>query len=274
MNPQWFGFDIGTTEAEKNDASIEAMRTTFITVGLWWAIFSQYSFYYLPKGIPTGNKVKRHIIFNGLKELQQVWKNLTHNLALKRFLNAFFVYSMAVQTIMLVAAFYGEQEIDWSSDSEKQQGLIVSILLIQIVAVVGAVLTSRSSAKFGNIKTLIFINFIWMFICFYGYFVETPTQFYITASIVGFVMGGIQSLSRSTYSKYLPKTKDTTSYFSFYDVTEKIGIVVGMVIFGTIDQITGSMRNSILFLFVFFLVGIVLLFKVPRQTITNDDIEI
>ena len=274
MNPEWFGFDIGTTEAEKNEASIQAMRTTFITVGLWWIIFSQYSFYYLPKGIPTGNKVKRHIIFNGLKELQQVWKNLTHNLALKRFLNAFFVYSMAVQTIMLVAAFYGEQEIDWSSDSEKQQGLIVSILLIQIVAVVGAVLTSRSSAKFGNIKTLIFINFIWMFICFNGYFVETPTQFYITASIVGFVMGGIQSLSRSTYSKYLPKTKDTTSYFSFYDVTEKIGIVVGMVIFGTIDQITGSMRNSILFLFVFFLVGIVLLFKVPRQTITNDDIEI
>ena len=267
MYPEWFCFDIGETEADKNAASIEAMRTSFITVGIWWIVFSQYSFYYLPKGVPTGNKVKRHIIFNGLKELKKVWGNLTANLALKRFLNAFFVYSMAVQTIMLVAAFYGEQEINWDNDDQKTQGLIVSILLIQIVAVFGAIITSKSSSKFGNIKTLIIINVIWMFICFYGYFVETPTEFYITAGVVGFVMGGIQSLSRSTYSKYLPKTNDTTSYFSFYDVTEKVGIVLGMLIFGTIDQITGSMRNSILFLFVFFLAGVILLFRVPKQKI-------
>jgi len=267
MKPEWFGFDIGTTEAEKNAASILAMRTSFITVGLWWVLFSQYSFYHLPKGIPTGNKVKRHVIFNGIKELKIVWKSLTHNLRLKRFLNAFFVYSMAVQTIMLVATYFGEQEINWGSESEKTMGLIVSILIIQIVAVFGAILTSRSSAKFGNINTLIGINMVWMSLCFYGYFVETPVQFYITASLVGFVMGGIQSLSRSTYSKFLPKTADTTSYFSFFDVAEKIGIVIGMLIFGIIDQITGSMRNSILFLFIFFLIGIILLFKVPKQSI-------
>jgi UMF1 family MFS transporter len=267
MKPEWFGFDIGTTEAEKNAASILAMRTSFITVGLWWVLFSQYSFYHLPKGIPTGNKVKRHVIFNGIKELKIVWKSLTHNLRLKRFLNAFFVYSMAVQTIMLVATYFGEQEINWGSESEKTMGLIVSILIIQIVAVFGAILTSRSSAKFGNINTLIGINMVWMSLCFYGYFVETPVQFYITASLVGFVMGGIQSLSRSTYSKFLPKTADTTSYFSFFDVAEKIGIVIGMLIFGIIDQITGSMRNSILFLFIFFLIGIILLFKVPKQSV-------
>ena len=267
MKPEWFGFDIGTTEAEKNAASILAMRTSFITVGLWWVLFSQYSFYHLPKGIPTGNKVKRHVVFNGIKELKIVWKSLTHNLRLKRFLNAFFVYSMAVQTIMLVATYFGEQEINWGSESEKTMGLIVSILIIQIVAVFGAILTSRSSAKFGNINTLIGINMVWMSLCFYGYFVETPIQFYITASLVGFVMGGIQSLSRSTYSKFLPKTADTTSYFSFFDVAEKIGIVIGMLIFGIIDQITGSMRNSILFLFIFFLIGIILLFKVPKQSV-------
>ena len=267
MKPEWFGFDIGTTEAEKNAASILAMRTSFITVGLWWVLFSQYSFYHLPKGIPTGNKVKRHVVFNGIKELKIVWKSLTHNLRLKRFLNAFFVYSMAVQTIMLVATYFGEQEINWGSESEKTMGLIVSILIIQIVAVFGAILTSRSSAKFGNINTLIGINMVWMSLCFYGYFVETPVQFYITASLVGFVMGGIQSLSRSTYSKFLPKTADTTSYFSFFDVAEKIGIVIGMLIFGIIDQITGSMRNSILFLFIFFLIGIILLFKVPKQSV-------
>ncbi len=176
---------------------------------------------------------------------------------------------MAVQTIMLVAVYFGEEEIAWADADEKTMGLIISILIIQIVAVVGAILTSRASAKFGNIKTLIFINFIWMALCFYAYFTITPMDFYIAAASVGFVMGGIQALARSTYSKFLPETKDTTSYLSFFDVAEKIGIVIGMVIFATIDQVTGSMRNAILFLFIFFLVGIVLLFRVPKENISE-----
>ena len=266
MKPEWFGFDVGTTEETRNKASILAMRTTFITVGIWWVLFSQYTFYILPKGVSTGHKVTKAVIFNGFKELRQVWNGLTHNLSLKRYLRAFFVYSMAVQTIMLAAAFFGEQEIQWGGEGKKTVGLIVSILVIQILAVFGAILTSRASARFGNIKTLIFINFIWMGMCFYAYFMITPTDFYIAAAAVGLVMGGIQALSRSTYSKFLPETTDTTSYFSFFDVTEKIGIVIGMAIYGTIDQITGSMRNSILFLFLFFLIGIILLFKVPKNT--------
>jgi len=267
MKPEWFGFDIGTTEAEKNEASILAMRSSFITVGIWWVVFSQYTFWVLPKGISTGHKVTKAVVLNGFKELRNVWDGLTHNIRLKRYLSAFFVYSMAVQTIMLAAAYFGEQEIEWGGESEKTIGLIVSILVIQIVAVFGAILTSHASSKFGNITTLIAINFIWMSLCFYAFFMETPFDFYIAAATVGLVMGGIQALSRSTYSKFLPETKDTTSYFSFFDVTEKIGIVIGMAIYGTIDQITGSMRNSILFFFIFFLVGIFLLFKVPKENI-------
>ncbi|MCF7569159.1 MFS transporter [Sabulilitoribacter arenilitoris] len=244
-----------------------AMRYSFVTVGIWWALFSQYSFYYLPKGMSSGHKVTRAVIFNGLKELKLVWKQLKQNLRLKRYLYAFFVFSMAVQTIMLVAVYFGEEEIDWGGDSEKTMGLIISILVIQIVAVFGAILTSRASNKYGNIKTLIAINGIWMCLCFYAYFMQTPIQFYIAASVVGLVMGGIQALARSTYSKFLPETDDTTSFFSFYDVAEKIGIVIGMVIFAFIDQITGSMRNGILFLFIFFLGGIILLFRVPKQEI-------
>jgi len=269
MKPEWFGFDVGTTEESRNEASILAMRSTFITVGIWWVLFSQYTFSVLPKGVSSGHKVTKKVVLNGFKELKKVWDGLTHNLKLKAFLRAFFVYSMAVQTIMLVAAFFGEQEVDWGSEGNKQKGLIISILVIQLVAVFGAILTSRASAKFGNIKTLIFINFVWMCLCFYGYFVETPLQFYFTAFFVGLVMGGIQALSRSTYSKFLPETKDTTSYFSFFDVTEKIGIVIGMAIYGFIDQITGSMRNSIVFLFVFFLLGIILLFRVPKDNISK-----
>lgn len=248
--------------------AVEMMRYSFITVGLWWILFSQYTFYILPKGVSKGHKLTKDVLFNGFKELKQVWNDLTHNLRLKRYLYAFFVYSMAVQTIMLVATYFGEQEITWGSDKEKTMGLIISILLIQIVAIAGAVLTSRASEKYGNIKTLIAINVIWMTLCFVAYFVTLPIHFYLTAAFVGLVMGGIQALSRSTYSKFLPETEDTTSYFSFFDVSEKIGIVIGMVIYGTIDQVTGSMRNAIVFLFVFFLIGIILLFRVPKNQIS------
>ena len=252
---------------DTGEEKMQMMRYSFITVGLWWILFSQYSFYVLPKGVSSGHKVTKHVIFNGFKELNLVWKQLKKDLRLKRYLRAFFVFSMAVQTIMLVAVYFGEEEIAWGSDSEKTTGLIGSILVIQLVAIIGAILTSRASAKFGNIKTLIFVNFIWMALCFYAYFMVTPVEFYFAAALVGLVMGGIQSLARSTYSKFLPETDDTTSYFSFYDVAEKIGIVFGMLIFAIIDQVTGSMRNSIGFLVIFFLVGIILLFKVPKKAI-------
>lgn len=264
MKPEWFGFDIGTTEKDRDMASIQAMRTSFITVGIWWILFSQYTFYILPKGVSKGNKVSRSVLLNGFKELKAVWKQLSGNLRLKRYLAAFFVFSMAVQTIMLMAVYFGEKEILWADDGEKTMGLIISILVIQLVAVAGAVLTSRASEKYGNIKTLIVINIIWMLLCICAYFVTLPIHFYITAAFVGLVMGGIQALARSTYSKFLPETEDTTSYFSFYDVAEKIGIVIGMVIFALVDHVS-TMRDAILFLFVFFLVGIFLLYRVPKN---------
>jgi len=252
---------------DTGEAKMQMMRYSFITVGLWWILFSQYTFYILPNGVSSGHKVTKDVVFNGLKELRIVWGELKENLRLKRYLVAFFVFSMAVQTIMLVAVYFGEEEIAWGTDSDKTTGLIVSILVIQLVAILGAFLTSIASSKFGNIKTLIVVNVIWMALCFYAYFMETPFQFYLAAGFVGLVMGGIQALARSTYSKFLPETEDTTSYFSFFDVAEKIGIVIGMVIFATIDQLTGSMRNAILFLFVFFLIGIVLLLRVPKEEV-------
>lgn len=172
---------------------------------------------------------------------------------------------MAVQTVMLVATYFGEQEITWADAKEKTMGLIISILVIQLVAVIGATLTSRASEKFGNIKTLLVILAIWSLICVFAYFVHTPVEFYTTAAFVGLVMGGIQALARSTYSKMLPETEDTTSFFSFFDVTEKIGIVVGMLIYATIVQVTGSMRLAIIFVGVFFIAGFLLLLRVPKS---------
>lgn len=264
MKPDFFGI---TTDVD-GVAEIKAMKYSFVSVGIWWIIFSQYTFFHLPKGIKNQNP-KKHIILNGFKELKLVWSQLGENLRLKRYLGAFFVYSMAVQTVMLIATYFGEEEIDWGTDAERTMGLIVSILVIQVVAIIGAIVTARVSRFFGNIKTLIVINMFWAIICVYAYFVITPMDFYIAAGLVGIVMGGIQALSRSTYSKFLPETTDTASFFSFYDVAEKIGIIIGTFLYGFVAQITGSMRSAILFLFVFFLIGIILLFRVPKNSILN-----
>ncbi len=256
LHPDWFHIE--------NDSKMIAMQYSFVMVGIWWIVFSQYTYFYLPKGNKSGVKVTRAVIFNGFKELKKVYASLSQNIPLKRYLSGFFVYSMAVQTVMLIATYFGAQEIKWSSPEESQTGLIVCILLIQIIAIAGAVLTSRASAKYGNIPVLIFINSFWLVLCAGAYFITKPVEFYVMAALVGLVMGGIQSLSRSTYSKLLPETEDTASYFSFYDVSEKIGIVIGMCIYGFIDQYKGP-RFAIVFLALFFLIGIVLLNRVPRK---------
>ena len=260
MNPNSFGI-----EGSGSEASMTAMKYSFVSVGIWWAFFSQYSFYFLPKS-NREVKVTKDIFWNGYKELKLVYKELKNQTKLKRFLPAFFLYSMALQTVMLVAAYFGEEEISWGSSKEKTLGLIISILLIQVVAIFGAILTARASKYFGNIPVLIFINFFWVVLCVIAYFTKTPTQFYSVAGFVGLVMGGLQSLSRSTYSKLLPKTFDTTSFFSFYDVTEKIGIVIGMLCFGLVDQISGSMRNGILFFIIFFVFGAFMLMRIPKSS--------
>ncbi|CAM4017525.1 MFS transporter [Flavobacterium sinopsychrotolerans] len=265
MMPEYFGIS-GT----KGEAAMKAMRYSFVMVGIWWIIFSQYTYYFLPKGNVNANqKVTHHVIFNGFRELKKVWGLLDENIILKKYLLSFFVYSMAVQTVMLVATYFGAQEIAWESKSESTTGLIVCILLIQLVAIIGAVLTSKASEKFGNIPTLIVINCFWVILCIVAYIIVSPIQFYIMAGFAGLVMGGIQALSRSTYSKLLPETEDTASFFSFYDVAEKVGIVIGMCFYGVIDQITGSPRFATVFLAIFFVIGIILLKRVPKKGVLN-----
>ncbi|CAH0335946.1 hypothetical protein FVB9288_01611 [Flavobacterium sp. CECT 9288] len=266
MKPKLFG--ISGTDGE---AAMKAMRYSFVMVGVWWILFSQYSYYYLPNGNKNnGHKVTRQVVFNGFNELKKVWLLLQENKALKAYLRSFFVSSMAVQTVMLVATYFGAQEIQWPTKEEGTVGLIICILLIQLVAVLGAFLTSRASSKFGNIPTLIFINCFWVLLCVAAYFITQPLEFYIMASCVGLVMGGIQSLSRSTYSKLLPQTTDTASFFSFYDVAEKIGIVIGMVVYGIVDQITGSPRLAIVILAFFFITAVILLNKVPKKGVLQS----
>jgi MFS transporter, UMF1 family len=227
------------------------LKITFLLVGVWWVSFAQITFNRLPISSITERKAKHHVMINGFKELKIVWNQLKHMPVLKRYLTAFFFYSMGVQTVMLVAIDFGIKELKLAD-----QKLIITAVIIQLVAIVGAIGMSKLSARFGNINILIFTVLLWIGVCITGYFISTEIHFYIIASLVGLVMGGIQSLSRSTYSKFMPETKDTASFFSFYDVTEKLAIVIGLFTFGFIEGIS-SIRQSILSLVVFFVLGFV-----------------
>ena len=227
------------------------LKITFLLVGVWWVSFAQITFNRLPISSITERKAKHHVLVNGFKELKIVWNQLKHMPVLKRYLTAFFFYSMGVQTVMLVAIDFGIKELKLAD-----QKLIITAVIIQLVAIVGAIGMSKLSARFGNINVLIFTVLLWIGVCITGYFISTEIHFYIIASLVGLVMGGIQSLSRSTYSKFMPETKDTASFFSFYDVTEKFAIVIGLFTFGFIEGIS-SIRQSILSLVVFFILGFV-----------------
>ena len=181
---------------------------------------------------------------------------------MRRFLLSFFLYSMGVQTVMLVAAGFSKKEIFPRPEDEPK--LLFTLILIQLVAIIGAIVMSRLSKRMGNLKVLIISVCIWIAICVWAYFIQTQMQFYALAASVGLVMGGIQSLSRSTYSKFLPETKDTTSFFSFYDITEKIALVIGLFSFGFLEDVTGSIRNSIIALIVFFVFGLLALIYTKR----------
>jgi UMF1 family MFS transporter len=230
------------------------LQITFLLVGLWWVGFAQITFRALPKKPGNNNNSKSHLLANGFVELKKVWKQLIKMPVLKRFLGAFFFYSMGVQTVMLIAIDFGIKILNL-----EDKKLIITAVIIQLVAIAGAIGMSKLSARYGNIRILIFTVILWVGVCITGYFITTETHFYILASLVGLVMGGIQSLSRSTYSKLMPETKDTASFFSFYDVTEKLAIVIGLFSFGLIEGITGNMRNSILALIGFFVMGLVFL---------------
>lgn len=239
----------------------QAVRFTFLLVGIWWIGFAQITFRRLPKPL-AADKGPRHRNFlsGGFIELKKVFFQLRKMPVIKRFLFAFFFYNMGVQTVMLAATNFGSKVLNLPATN-----LIITVVLIQLVAIAGAYLMAWLSDRFGNLRVLIGVVIFWVGICVAGYYMQTALDFYLLAVGVGLVMGGIQSLSRSTYAKLMPPTKDTASFFSFYDVAEKIAIVIGLSTFGLIEEQTGSMRNSVLSLMVFFMIGAVGLFLALRR---------
>jgi UMF1 family MFS transporter len=244
QNYQMFGFS----------ESLEAIRFSFILVGVWWLAVSQIAFYYLREE----RKVVQwdiSLLTRGFHEVFKVFGYIRKHTSMYRFLLSFFFFSMGVQTIIIVASLFGKAELGISDTM-----LILTILIIQAVAILGAYIFGKVSTRFGNRTSLLLMLAIWIFVCLSAYFVDSDVQFYVLSALLGLVMGGIQSQARSTWSKLIPSdTTDTASYFSFYDSTEKLAIVIGMLGFGVIEQVTGSMRNSTLLLSLFFIVSFLII---------------
>lgn len=238
----------------------QPVQLTFLLVGIWWFGFAQITFARLPKSIATAAQHTGSAFTEGFTELRKVYAQVKQLPVLKRFLRGFFFYSMGVQTVMMAATIFGGKVLKLPDEM-----LIVTVVVIQIVAIAGAWSMARLSTRFGNLRVLIAVVIFWIGICIAGYKMQTAMHFYLLATAVGLVMGGIQSLSRSTYAKLMPETEDTTSFFSYYDVTEKLSIVIGMFSFAYIDDITEDMRNSVLALVVFFVIGLIWIISALRK---------
>ncbi|MEN8777183.1 MAG: MFS transporter [Polaribacter sp.] len=274
LQPSFFGFDLSipenitangsdeeiavALETVKNAASLKAMRISFVMVGLWWIGFAQITFKKLPNNV-FNRKPEKDFIWKGFKELKKVSIELKNYPTLRNFLIAFFLLSVGVQTIILLATIFGSSELGLGTIN-----LIVTVLLIQFVAILGAYVFSNVSKKYGNFKAIKITLFIWVLVCFSAFMLEkelpnVDLYFYALGGLLGMVLGAIQSLTRSTYSKLLPETKDHATYFSFYDVTEKIAIVLGTFVFGFLIYLTDSMQWSVLSLALFFLASFIVL---------------
>ena len=249
MKPELYGI---------SDSSLPA-RISFLTVGVWWLLFAQFTFMRLPNN-PFKRKPEKDYIFKGYKALQGVLKALKHQRELKILLISFFLYSIGVQTVILLASTFGIKDLGLETSN-----LIITILLIQLVGILGAFLFSRLSERIGNIKSLKITIATWSVACLGAYLLhrDDPNvylKFYALGGFIGLVLGAIQSLSRSTYSKLIPdEAEEHATYFSFFDVTEKIAIVVGMAIAGIVTSYTNSLRLFILILAIFFIAGFVVL---------------
>ena len=240
--PGWFGIPA--------DSDLQ-YRLAFLTVGLWWIGFSQITFTRLPKYIYKKRKGRESVIFNGYRELQTVYRQIRKSNALSLYLVSYFFFMMGLLSVMYMAASFGKKEVGLDDSV-----MIPTLLLIQLVGMAGAFSFARLSGKIGNFRALMIALVTWTLICAGAYFITNAAGFITAAFFIGIVMGGTQALARSTYSKMLPETTDHTSFFSFFDVMEKLASAGGTFCFGMIEALTGNMRFSVVAIGIFFLIGL------------------
>lgn len=250
QKPGWFGIPAG---------SDLQFRLAFLTVGLWWIGFSQITFTRLPKYIYKKRKGRESVVFNGYKELQLVYRQIRKSNALSIYLLCYFFFMMGLLSVMYMAASFGKKEVGLPDSI-----MIPTLLLIQLVGMGGAWMFARLSGKIGNFRALMIALITWTLICAGAYYITDAAGFITAAFFIGLVMGGTQALARSTYSKMLPETTDHTSFFSFFDVMEKLASAGGTFCFGLIEAVTGNMRFSVVAIGIFFVIGLALILIVMK----------
>jgi MFS transporter, UMF1 family len=246
--PAWFGIPQGTLAA----------RISFLMVGIWWLVFGWWAILGLPKDQKKSFRFAQ--LAQGYKEIQKVSKALINEGNILLYLAGFFFLSMGFQTIMYLATIFGSKEL-----KIPESGLIGVVLIIQLIAIGGAYLIARIGERIGNLMVMQILSIACLLFCFAAYFIDSALQFYFLALAVGLIMGGLQSIARSTFSLFISGFKDHASYFSFYELVEKLAIVIGTASYGLIEQLSGSMRNSALFLGLYFILSFGLLFVLNRR---------
>jgi len=253
--PELFGFP-----GKEADSSHLAVRATFLTVGIWWALFSMPVFLRVkepPRMVGSDEGVGVNPLTIGFKRLVKTFAQIRQYDQLFLFLIAFWFYSDGIGTIIKMATVYGaEIGLD-------QSAMIGAIVLVQFLGIPCTFLYGPIAQRLGVRGGIIFTLVIYTIICVLGYFMETSLHFWMLACALAFVQGGAQALSRSYYSSMVPPSM-SSEFFAFYSVSSKFAGIFGPLLFGLVAQVFSGSRFAILFLVAFFLIGIVILLRVDH----------
>ncbi|MDX3569430.1 MULTISPECIES: MFS transporter [Streptomyces] len=243
-----------------------AVRICLASAGLWWGGFTLIPLLRLRDRPPAVTAAGREASVPGLRQLVATYRDMRRHPLTLAFLLAYLVYNDGIQTVISQASVYGSEELGLS-----QSTLIGAILLVQVLAVAGALTMGRLSRTYGAKRTILGSLVAWTLTLAVGYFLPSgaPVGFYALAAAIGLVLGGSQALSRSLFSHLVPPGKEA-EYFSAYEVSDRGMSWLGPLVFGITYQVTGSYRDAIISLVIFFVLGFLLLARVPVRRAIAD----
>jgi UMF1 family MFS transporter len=247
QHPGWFGIP---------DAAWGA-RLSFLTVGIWWGVFAIPTFLYV-RDQGQGRK-HPHYIRRGFNTIATTMQKMRRFKDLLKFLVSFLIYNDGIQTVIVMAAIFGKEELGFSVFT-----LIGCLLMVQVIGFPSSLFMGRLAQRIGEKQTIYICLAVYCGIVIYGYFITTPMEFWVLGALVGLVQGGSQAISRSLYSSLLPLGHEA-EFFGFFAIANRFASIFGPLVFGVVANVTGSVRNSILALITFFIVGFIILMTVDVE---------
>ena len=268
-----FAIALGLVAMQKTpEDQAMAARIGMAMTGIWWAGWTLLTMKYLkevkiPYELPEAYRDRPKSLAYlalGISRTVATAKRVGRFKHLTLFLVAYMIYNDGIHTVTSMATIYGTEELRLSTTA-----LMVTLLLVQVVAIGGALVFSRIANRIGAKHAVMCALVLWSGVVTYGYFIHTATEFFVLGIIVGVVLGGTQALSRSFYGAMIPE-QASAEFYGFYSVFSKFSSIWGPVTFGFIKQITGSARLAIISLMIFFIVGLILLGFVDEEKAKAD----